>query len=102
MGRYYRNHRKGRFRYSAAHQHISERGTLSAQFAGIDRDIEKIFLNLQGAAKASIFERYGKAFGQSAREYAENTYEKWKTGKVKLSGQTAREEFVFRGSGRRG
>lgn len=73
--------------YSA--RHASARRSLSASFAGIDEDVERIFLSLSKEMAEVIFYRYGTAYGAQAESYARKTYPKWKSGSVKLSGQTA-------------
>jgi hypothetical protein len=58
-------------------------------FAGIDKDIESIFLNLDRNSLESIFQQYGKEYGDNAEKYARNTFQNWKNGATRLSGQTA-------------
>ena len=85
MGRYYRR----RYYSGYYRNHQSERSRLSSQFAGIDREIESIFLNLKSHSLNGLLLKYGKQHGKSAESYARKTYPKWKRGEVKLSGQTA-------------
>lgn len=87
MAAYYYN-RYRRRTYWGAYQ-TSQRSQLTYLFAGIDKDIESIFLNLDRVSRESIFEEYGAEYGNSAERYARNTYPKWKSGETKLSGQTA-------------
>lgn len=74
---------------AAAIRHMAERSELSRRFGGIDREVEKIFLQLAPHDLESLLSRYGHAHGQKAEAYARDTYEKWKAGAVKMSGQTA-------------
>jgi len=67
----------------------SKRDRLTRLFAGIDRDIQKIFFTLSSYELDSIFISYGEIYGANAERYARKTYNKWKTGQVTLSGQTA-------------
>ena len=67
----------------------SKRSQLSTAFAGIDKDIEFIFLNLDNRALEAILAQYGRAFGDNAEKYARRTYPLWKKGATRLSGQTA-------------
>jgi hypothetical protein len=69
--------------------HANKRSQLSYLFAGIDKDIESIFLNLDKNSLEHIFCQYGKEYGNNAERYARNTFPKWKQGVTKLSGQTA-------------
>lgn len=85
MGRYYRRRYYGGY----YRNHQSERSRLSSQFAGIDREIESIFLKLESHSLNGLLLKYGKKHGKSAESYARKTYPKWKRGEVKLSGQTA-------------
>ena len=67
----------------------SKRSQLSTALAGIDKDIEFIFLNLDNRALEAILAQYGRAFGDNAEKYARRTYPLWKKGATRLSGQTA-------------
>lgn len=84
MARYRRYYRPN---YAA--RHMSERSALSHTFAGIDADIERIFLSLPKHQLESVFGRYRAAHGPEAESYARQTYKKWKSKAVKMSGQTA-------------
>ena len=68
---------------------MAQRAELSRRFGGIDREVEKIFLQLAPCDLESLLSRYGQEHGQKAEAYARDTYEKWKSGAVKMSGQTA-------------
>lgn len=82
--------RRGRYRYNSYNRsRDSQRQALSSTFAGIDQDIERIFLSLPTRQLESIFSRYGKEHGASALTYARRTYDKWKTSQVRMSGQIA-------------
>ncbi|MSP42884.1 MAG: hypothetical protein EXR08_05900 [Alphaproteobacteria bacterium] len=83
--RYYRRRRN----FSYGSSHVSKRTELSRQLGGIDKDIEKIFLSPSPADTIEIFNLYARAHGDSAADYARATYSKWRSGSVKMSGQTA-------------
>ena len=90
MSRYYRGYRRRSFsRNYWGYQNVSERAQLSAIAGGIDKDIERIFLNLPSYKLESVFSRYGREHGSSALTYARNTYQKWKSGSVQMSGKVA-------------
>lgn len=86
MSAYYGRYRN--YRDWGAYQ-ASKRDQLTSTFAGIDKDIETIFLNLDSRSLEKMFWRYGKSFGDNAERYARKTYPHWKKGTTKLSGQTA-------------
>ena len=86
MPRYYRRYWRGR---DWAAYHVSQRRQLSELFAGIDKDIENIFLNLSYVSLDGLFSVYGRIYGKNAGNYARETFPKWKNGATKLSGQTA-------------
>jgi ribosomal protein L22 len=90
MSRYYRGYRRrGYSRSYWGYQNVSERAQLSAIAGGIDKDIERIFLSLPSYKLESVFTRYGHEHGSSALSYARNTYPKWKSGSVQMSGKVA-------------
>ena len=68
---------------------VSKRQELSSTFGGIDRDVERLFLNLNREDLDELLEYYEEEHGRAAANYARNTYPKWKRGSVQLSGQTA-------------
>jgi hypothetical protein len=74
---------------AAAIRHMSERAELSRRFAGIDREVEKIFLTLPPHDLEHLLLRYGERHGAKSESYARETYPKWQRGAVKMSGQTA-------------
>lgn len=88
MARYYSKRR----RYDIPHavrQHMEARRKLSSSFGGIDIDVEKRFLSLTPDKLRLLLEEYKKLYGEVACDYAKQTYKKWQSGKVKMSGQTA-------------
>ncbi|OGW41542.1 MAG: hypothetical protein A2Y97_04885 [Nitrospirae bacterium RBG_13_39_12] len=86
MVAYYRKYHR---QTNWAAYHTNKRNQLTSLFAGIDQDIESIFLNLDKNALESIFRQYGRDYGDDAEKYARKTFPKWKNGTTKLSGQTA-------------
>ena len=69
--------------------HVSQRQQLSSLFAGIDKDIQKLFFSLDQKSVSTLLRKYGALYGDPAEKYARKTYAKWKSGETKLSGQTA-------------
>ena len=87
---YYYQSKRSRSSYSNyGSRHVSQRDSLSRTFAGIDKDIEEMFLSLENSALNALLANYSKKFGKSAESYARTTYQKWQSGSVKMSGQTA-------------
>jgi hypothetical protein len=89
MPRRYRPRWRSSYGSYRAAQHVSARASLSYQVGGIDKDIETAFLNLADAELERIFRKYGTIHGRSAEAYARVTHEKWKAGKVRMSGAVA-------------
>ncbi len=79
----------GRYRRNWGEYHVNKRNQLSILFAGIDKDIEKIFFNLNNTQLHNLLTIYGRKYGASAEQYARKTYSSWKHGITRLSGQTA-------------
>ena len=71
------------------YRNISQREQLTTIAGGIDRDIERIFLNLPSYKLESVLTRYGREHGSSALSYARKTYPNWKSGFVRMSGKVA-------------
>ena len=67
-------------------QHIEEAKQLTEELGGTDQDVKEYFFNLTGAERNAVLETYGKKYGASAREYAQATIPKWKSGQVTMSG----------------
>ena len=99
-GRGYRRARGGYDRRASrksgrerAEQHIREARELSAELGGTDRDVKQYFFQLPPHELAPIFEEYGRKHGASAREYAELTIPRWRSGQVQMSGMVAARLF---------
>ena len=73
MSRYRRFSKRSYGAYRAS-QHVSERHALSSSLGGIDKDVERIFLNLPNLKLETVLLRYGCEHGASALSYARNTY----------------------------
>lgn len=82
--------RSGRER---AQRHIREAKELSAELGGTDRDVKAYFFRLPPTELAPILKEYGRRHGAPAREYAEVTIPKWKSGQVQMSGLVAARLF---------
>lgn len=90
MSHYGRKYRKySSYRPSAAAQHVAARRALTSMFAGIDQDVEKIFLNLPSHHLEAVLLRYGKLHGEIPETYAREAYRLWKSGHRKMSGLVA-------------
>lgn len=68
---------------------VSKRQELSSTFGGIDRDVERLFLDLDRDDLNELLEFYEDSFGKPAASYARKAYPNWKRGSVRMSGQVA-------------
>ena len=96
MVRHYRNSRSHYDRnvgYEQARRHIEAARRLSAELGGTDKDVKAYFFALPPHQLKSVLDDYGKQFGAAARQYAQDTIPKWKTGRVQMGGQTAERLF---------
>jgi hypothetical protein len=84
--RSHRRYKKSSFKARYGTRHVSQRTALTTTVAGIDKDIEVIFLHLPAHQLARLLQRYEDEYGSQALAYARKTYEKWKSGQVKMSG----------------
>jgi hypothetical protein len=60
---------------------------------GTDKDVKQYFFNLSQKELDLILNKYERAYSKKARDYAQETYPKWRSGKVHMSGQTAERLF---------
>ncbi|MCX8043534.1 MAG: hypothetical protein N3B18_05335 [Desulfobacterota bacterium] len=81
------------FGYERAIQHIREAAALSRELGGTDEDVKQYFFTLPPDRLKEFFDAYEKEYGSKPREYAEITFQKWKSGKVKMSGMVAERLF---------
>src|SRR5439155_23839491 len=72
-----------------AQKHIQAYHQLTRRLGPIVDDVKRAFFNLDRIELKDLLSRYGEDYGDSARHYAEETYQRWKSGRVELSGQTA-------------
>lgn len=76
-----------------AERHIREARELTAELGGTDQDVKEYFFGLSPQELAPVLDEYGRRHGASAREYAELTIPKWKSGQVHMSGMVASRLF---------
>ena len=91
MGRFYKGGRSYGHRRALEHIHEAER--LTQELGGTDEDVKKYFFSLSSQQLKPILEKYESGYGRPAREYAEETFSKWKNGRVHMSGMVAGRLF---------
>jgi hypothetical protein len=74
-------------------QHIEEARRLTLELGGADQDVKRYFFSLPPNELRAILDSYGQRYGHPAREYAEQTLPKWRSGRVKMGGQNASRLF---------
>jgi len=74
-------------------EHIREAEALSRELGGTDEDVKKYFFSLSRNQLNGILDKYERQHGASARDYAEKTLPKWKSGEVHMSGMVAERLF---------
>jgi len=74
-------------------QHIEEARQLSQELGGTDKDVKDYFFSLPANQLWTILNEYEAKYGQEARQYAEVTLPKWRSGRVKMSGMVASRLF---------
>lgn len=74
-------------------EHIREAEELSRELGGTDKDVKDYFFSLPRHELKKILDEYGRKYGRVKQEYAEQTFHKWKTGQVKMSGLVAGRLF---------
>ncbi len=89
MGRY----RGGNGGWERAREHIREAQEFTREVGGSDKDVKEYFFTLPRADLRRVLDAYEAEHGAKAREYAEVTIPKWRNGRVKMAGQTAKRLF---------
>lgn len=74
--------------YPGKHDTLSKNDVLHQLFGALVDEIKRAFLTLDKATFTALLHDYRKIYGDKAADYAENTYPAWKSGSVRLSGQT--------------
>lgn len=82
----------GRYRY---YPRLSHRSYVSALYGGVDEDVRQIFFNLDPLRLESLFKKYESKHGYGKRQYAQRTYEKWKSGDVAMSGEISERLLIL-------
>jgi hypothetical protein len=72
-----------------AKAHIEAARQLSIELGGTDQDVKSYFFGLPAAEVRAVLEEYGHKYGLQAKEYAQETIPKWRTGRVHMSGLVA-------------
>jgi len=79
--------------YEKAREHIMQAEKLTKELGGTDQDVKKYFFSLDNQKMNEILELYEENHGSTARNYAEQTIPKWRSGKVRMSGMVAERLF---------
>jgi hypothetical protein len=73
----------------AAIRHVQAFRELERKLGPIVPDVKEAFLNLGNSDCNRLLAKYGDLYGQKAQDYAQQTYSKWGSGQVKMSGMVA-------------
>src|SRR5438552_16329336 len=79
--------------HERARQHIEEFRHLSRQLGGSVEDVRQYFFSLPATDLNIVLDLYEHHHGTSARQYAQNTIDRWRTGATHMGGQTASRLF---------
>ncbi|MEQ8789890.1 MAG: hypothetical protein RIC55_26585 [Pirellulaceae bacterium] len=74
-------------------RHIEEARQLSVELGGTDKDVKAYFFDLLPHELRPILDAYEQQHGKKARDYAKQTFEKWRSGATKMSGLVAGRLF---------
>jgi hypothetical protein len=93
---YYRRSRRRNQRsigLERALEHIREAEELSKELGGTDKDVKEYFFSLPRDELKKVFNEYGSKYGKIPQDYAQQTFPKWKSGRVRMSGVVAARLF---------
>lgn len=89
MGYYRRTrYRSWRSRSLSESSSPSKYSVLTELFGAAVERIKNSFLDFDQETRNELFSDYGAIYGESAERYAQKTFQQWKSGATKLSGQT--------------
>lgn len=74
-------------------EHIAAFKRLTAELGGTVQDVNDYFFGLSPTELSAILDDYEHATNRTAREYAEKTMPKWRSGRPKMSGMVAERLF---------
>ncbi len=94
MSRYRQSYRRTR-RQRPESRTAADRQAFSEAVAGIDKEVEIIFLALPTYKLDLVFQLYGQQHGKRALTYAKRTYALWQSGSVRMSGEIAQRLLNF-------
>jgi len=78
-----------------ARAHIEEASAFADEVGNADSIVKNAFFSLSGSARDGLLRKYETLYGASAREYAQQTIPKWKSGAVRMSGMVAKRLFAL-------
>lgn len=79
--------------YERAMEHIRQAEELTKELGGTDQDVKDYLFSLPKEKMQVVLDRYQSQYGYLARDYAEQTLPKWRSGSVKMSGMVAERLF---------
>lgn len=80
---------------SYAEHHIREAAEFSELVGGADKEVKAFFFSLSPSAREEVLRAYGRRYGSQPEAYARETFEKWRSGSVRMSGLVAKRLFAF-------
>ncbi len=95
--RYHRGSHRSRdeISHERARQHIEDYHSLVRELGGTVEDVKQYLFALPPQQLRCILQDYEDKHGAQKRNYAESTIEKWRTGKVQMSGTVAERLFAL-------
>lgn len=69
-------------------RHVREAMELHRKYGPAYEYVRSLFFSLQGERLHQLLQAYGARHGEVARDYAVTTFDRWRTGETRISGQT--------------
>jgi hypothetical protein len=95
---YYRRHfrsSRDEIGHEYARQHIEDYHRLVRELGGTVEDVKQYLFSLAPQQLRRILDAYEEKHGAQKRKYAAKTIEKWRTGRVHMSGTVAERLFAL-------
>lgn len=90
------DYRSGSYGHERALAHIAAAKRLTAELGGMDQEVKAYFFDLPPSELAAVLDEYERKYERKypgSRKYADDTFPKWRTGQVQMSGSVAERLF---------
>lgn len=89
----YRSDRQRQLDEIRRERHVAEAEAFASETGGADRQVKDYFFGLRPDELRDVLREYCRRHGEKARDYAEETFPAWRSGRRRMSGMVAQRLF---------